>query len=185
MREESLDTLAKNMLKLTSDMRNSFMNFHSDINKFLNQYASNLSNTEDTINYGSSLALLDTTMQMTEEMNKLLSKNSELDGLPGKDHPDRWPEGLDKMIERLSKLDFLGLFHEDHRHYEELLSKMVAFVKINVEKLAKGEKDIELYVESIKKGTTVLLLFALAFGDFAFWVILAYQSLKQWVSLTF
>lgn len=53
VREESLDTMAKQMLKVTSDMRNSFMNFHTDINKFMLQYASALGNSEDTINYGS------------------------------------------------------------------------------------------------------------------------------------
>lgn len=107
---------------------------------------------------------------MTEDMTKLLYKNSEIDGLPGKEHPDRWPEGLDKMIERLSKLDFLGLFHEDPRLYEDLLNKLVAFVKKNVEQLAIATKDSTDLVDGIKKGMTVLLLFALAFGDFSFWV---------------
>lgn len=155
------------------------MNFHSDINKFMLQFAASLGNSEDTVNYGSRLVSSDCTLQMTDEMNKLFYKNSEIDGLPGKEHPDRWPEGLDKMIERLSKLDFLGLFHEDPRLYEELLSKLVIFVKKNVDQLASASHEAADLVDSIKKGTTALLLFALAFGDFTFWVYLFYSSLKQ------
>lgn len=126
---------------------------------------------------------LDCPLQMTEEMSKLLSKNSEIDGLPGKDHPDRWPEGLDKMIERLSKLDFLGLFHEEHRLYSDLLSKIMAFIKKNIDKLASATKESATCVESIKKGMTAVLLFALAFGDFSFWVARLNHSLNQSVYL--
>lgn len=103
-------------------------------------------------------------------MSKLLQKPSEIDGLPGKDHPDRWPEGLDKMIERLSKLEFLGFYHEEYRLYKDLLNKLSTFVEKNISKLAQGESESSTVIDSIKKGTTVMLLFGLAFGDFSFWV---------------
>lgn len=103
-------------------------------------------------------------------MSNFLQKPCEIEGLPGKDHPDRWPEGLDKMIERLSKFEFLGLYHEEYRLYKELLSKLSTFVEKNISKLAEGKPEPKAAVESIKKGTTALLLFGLAFGDFSFWV---------------
>lgn len=104
-------------------------------------------------------------------MAKLLQRPSDIDGMPGKDHPDRWPEGLDKLIERLSKLEFLGLYHEDSKLYEDLLNKLTKFVANSLEQLVSGTKDRAGCVESISKGTTALFLFGLAFGDFSFWVL--------------
>lgn len=112
-----------------------------------------------------------TPLQLSDEMTKLLQKPSDIEGLPGKDHPERWPEGLDKMIERLSKLEFLGLYHEDSKLYDDLLTRLFKFVANSLDQLVTGKKDKSVCVDSIKQGTTALLLFGLAFGDFSFWVV--------------
>lgn len=106
----------------------------------------------------------------TDEQKKFLEKNWIFETIPGKAHPDRWPEGLDEMIERLSQLEFLSLFHEDHLLYEDILSKLYEFTK-NMIPLLKSNSS-EKAVESIKKGMTAQLLFAFAFGNFVYWVCL-------------
>lgn len=52
MRDESVDSMTKAMLKVSQEMRNSFMNFHTEINKFISSYGISLANSEDTVNYG-------------------------------------------------------------------------------------------------------------------------------------
>ena len=73
------------------------------------------------------------------------------------------------MIDRLAKLDFLGLFHEDHRLYDEVLGQLISFVKNSLYSLVKNNAS-EVSLESVQKGLTALLLFSLAFGDFSFWL---------------
>jgi hypothetical protein len=171
IRDESLDTLTKKMLKVAQEMRNNFMGFHLEINKFLTNYASQLGHSEETIKYCS------TSMSGSEELTKILNKQWIFETIPGKNYPDRWPEGLNELIDRLSKIGFLGLFHEDHRLYDDILSKLVSFVNTNAQSLAKGSSS-SIHVESVQKGMTALILFALNFGDFSFW-LKSLESLDQ------
>ena len=49
--------MTKKMLKVSQEMRNNFMGFHQEINKFINGFASNLGSMDETITYHGSLAL--------------------------------------------------------------------------------------------------------------------------------
>ena len=111
----------------------------------------------------------DIRLPQSDEVSKIVHKSKIFETIPGKSHPDRWPEGLDLLIERLQKIEFLGLFHEDFRLYRDTMDQLKSFIKSNIEAIKL--KPEEQAVKSIEQGLSAMFLFALAFGDFTYWVL--------------
>lgn len=95
--------------------------------------------------------------------------------VPGREHPERWPEGLDKMAESLLKMNRLELFTEEPSIHEETLQNLEKFIQKEIAHLNNLdstldaqtlEQKTEQLCKGISRALTCLMLLAFHFADF-------------------
>jgi hypothetical protein len=96
------------------------MEYHKEVNKYMNSYASK---------YDESLANAHNQAFESKDAIPALEQKWVFETIPGREHPERWPEGLDKMVDCLLNMRRLELFTEEPSLHEETIHNLEKFIQ--------------------------------------------------------